>query len=121
MIPFFRRSISLPPAPTLADLHSALRDEGMTPDSIAKLSDIGRRLYRDFPSLATFTARSVFRALANEFDDPQAVPTEHISPFVESLLPLLKQWTATDGDFNSVDTMSCVVMRLSECEHAAFE
>ena len=102
--------------PTLNELHEALAEDGLTLDSIERLRSLAHSLFLEEPSVPTFVAWALFRGMSYDFDDPQAVPSSDIEPFVQDLLPALKRWTQSGESFNDVDSISRIVTTFHACQ-----
>lgn len=70
---------------------SLLDEGGITPGNIPRLATLLEEWYAASPSVTPFVLRAIFRELADEWDDPQGVPTERYLPFQSVLLPQLRR------------------------------
>ena len=104
--------------PNLSNLNSLL-SQGLTLDTISGLVTCCRDLFHEDPSIPTFVAWSIFRAIQLNLDDAQAVQTSQIFPYVSLLLPKLQEWTHSEPSFLSTEIMADIVKMFYECERRA--
>jgi len=81
------------------DLLEVLESDGLTPDSVRHLAEISRKAFQDSSSTNWLIAWSVFRGLADYWDDGQGVSTGEFDRVQSAILAPTRKWISTDEAF----------------------
>jgi hypothetical protein len=105
-----------------SDLLQLLDKGGVSPDNVAKASELCGRWFAAEPALPSFVFRAIFTDLTARWPDPQGLRTEHWEPFDKKLLPELKRvagLVANQPNVPPAGALESLVRVLQTCETAA--
>ena len=71
--------------------------------------------------LASHLAWSLFRTLSDLWDDGQGVPTIEIQPYIDKLLPALREWVSSEESFSDIGQMQTVLRVFRDCHSEVSE
>jgi hypothetical protein len=94
---------------------------GLAPENVRALASLCDEWFAAEPICAVFTLRALFHELVDLLDGDQGVRTEYLAPFVERLLPRLRQVASILPCSDSkplVDALNCLVQAFQECRVA---
>ena len=99
---------------SLSDTRKMAESDGLTPDSVRKLSGAALDKFLASPSISTLVAHAVFTTLGSTFDDDSSVVTEACLVRRDQLLQNLLGWLRTEESLINPSEMKSVAVSLAE-------
>lgn len=91
------------------DLEQILETQGLTPDSVRKMSELSRCEFAQSPLLSAYFARSLFRDMTDFWDDGQAIPSDEYDEVQVEIVPRLQEWLSSDQSFHDAEKIEAIV------------